>query len=41
MAPIMISANRPTRRRLLTGAAGAALAMIAAPAVLRRAAAQS
>ena len=33
--------NRPTRRRLLTGAAGAGLAMIAAPAVLRRAAAQS
>ena len=41
MAPIRISVNRPTRRRLLTGAAGAGLAMIAAPAVLRHAAAQS
>lgn len=41
MAPIRKSVNRPTRRRLLTGAAGAGLAMIAAPAVLRRAAAQS
>jgi len=33
--------SRPTRRRLLTGAAGAGLALIASPAVLRHAAAQS
>ena len=33
--------NRPTRRRLLTGAAGAGLALITAPSVLRHAAAQS
>ncbi|MGO9701978.1 MAG: hypothetical protein ACLPX7_22245, partial [Xanthobacteraceae bacterium] len=41
MAPIRISVNRPTRRRLLTGAAGVGLALIAAPALLRHAAAQS
>ena len=33
--------NRPTRRRLLKGAAGAGLALIAAPALLRHARAQS
>ena len=33
--------NMPTRRRLLTGAAGASLALIAAPSMLRHAAAQS
>ncbi len=33
--------SRPTRRQLVTGAAGAGLALIAAPALLRHAAAQS
>jgi len=41
MTPIRLSVNRPTRRRLLTGAAGAGLALVAAPALLRHAAAQS
>jgi alkaline phosphatase D len=41
MTTIEPSAKRPTRRRLLCGTAGAALALLGAPAVLRRAGAQS
>jgi alkaline phosphatase D len=41
LAPSPLSVNRPTRCSLFTGAAGAGLIVFAAPAVLRRAAAQS
>jgi alkaline phosphatase D len=41
MTPIRWSLNRPTRRSLLRGVAGAGLAAVAAPALLRHAAAQS
>jgi alkaline phosphatase D len=41
MSPIRLSVHRPTRRRLLRGAAGAGLAVVAAPGLLRLASAQS
>jgi alkaline phosphatase D len=41
MAPIQLPISYPTRRRLLRSAAGAGLAIVAAPALLRYAAAQS
>jgi len=41
VTPTGRSVSRPTRRQLVTGAAGAGLALIAAPALLRHAAAQS
>jgi alkaline phosphatase D len=41
MAPIQLPISHPTRRRLLRSAAGAGLAIVAAPALLRYAAAQS
>ena len=41
MMATQLLATRPTRRRLLRGAAGASLALVTAPALLRCAAAQS
>ena len=41
MKPIRLLASRPTRRRLLQGAATASLTLVTAPALLRYAAAQS
>lgn len=41
MMATQLLATRPTRRRLLRGAAGASLALVTAPALLRYAAAQS